>query len=884
MELRRSIFIATASIAVISMILCSTALSRLTRTRTPLCGFTPSAPNTEGEARALPCDRRSSMPTSANSGAPDDTTEDDGPIGTVETGVDESGPTIGPITVRTPLPTEKTAKFAASFSITDTTATNAYFPYDEDTPSGVEKETGISVDALLLPPGEMDWNNARTLPCFYYQPMEEVGTGDHMALLPSGEAEWRCRFTPEEIGTWRYKIRAIDAGGKNESRERSFDSNNCDVENCKGFVRVSQTDHRFFEFSNHQPFVTPLLNTEQGSPFNSLAEIRTNIPKLGTNGVHFIRWFPTGEGANSSIAPYADTIRVNWGFGDARIAVDDVDAETGKMTSFRPYYYSTQLIPVKPGQYRFSFRGKAEGEQVMRMQVGGSFEDICSSISTYHEANGGVCDYEQDGWHNYSLQITTTGNTILAAGVRGLYISTDAPRPYDTAENGKIRIHSMQFRRFEDDKGEWSANLLTRGDPDTHTYVDQRSAARLDEVFALSERHGVYHKLTLFHKNGAVLNRMQPDGTLGSYDDSNYSFYSAEGLPSRWYQEAYVRYFVARWSYSTALHSLEIANETNPWDEASYDAGLSFARYVHNNCPRPILVSDSFWHGFPGSFWSNPDMDYADKHWYARPGSDNWDLVSTTYDDSAAYVRECWHRFREYQGDLSSRKPIVRGEGGVWPAGSSWDQHPDVSLDPEGTWYHKKLWAHVGMLGYTCDGEWWPRTFVPYEDGPFPDSERDLFKMYAAYEAFIQDEPLSNGLYEEIGTDLQGDKQVLLANSTGNLRAWGSRDSVKGRALLWIDNADHTWKNVVDGAAIPGASATLTIQSLPPGTYTAEWWDTTGSDLTSVETTTYVVDSTASLTFSIVDLETDIAVKFVRAATPKMVCLPAILKNASGGR
>jgi uncharacterized repeat protein (TIGR01451 family) len=462
--------------------------------------------------------------------------------------------------------------------------------------------------------------------------------------------------------------------------------------------------------------------------------------------------------------------------------------------------------------------------------------------------------------------VTNSGNTTLDVGVRGLYVSADAPAPYHTVKEGKIRIHSMQFQRFEDDRGEWGVSLLTRGDPDTHTYVDQRSAARLDEIFALSERHGVYHKLTMFHKNGAILNRMQPDGTLGSYDDSNYSFYSEEGLPSRWYQRAYARYFIARWSYSTALHSLEIANETDPWNEYSYDAGLSLARYVHDNSPRYVLMSDSFWHSFPSTFWSDPGMDYADKHWYARPGSGDWDIVSTTYDDSAEYVRECWRRFQQYQGWLSSPKPILRGEGGVWPPGTGWDQNPHIPLDPEGTWYHKKLWAHVGVLGTTCDGEWYPRVFVPYEEGQFPNSEYDLLGMFSAYERFVQDEPFSNGLYEEIGTDLEDDRQNLLSESTGNLRAWGSRDRLNGRALLWIDNADHTWKNVVDGVVIPPASATLTIQGLPRGTYIAEWWDTRSGRVTKVEIAGYAVGSAGTLSFSIDHLEADVAVRFVRGS------------------
>ncbi len=787
-----------------------------------------------------------------------------------------AGPVISDIRVLTPGDIGQYGRFELSFDIS-TVATNPYFPYDGNPPPGVEPAAGITVDALLLAPGETDWSNAKILPCFYYQPVEEVGTGGNAALLPVGEAEWRCRFTPEEIGAWQYKMRVTDAGGTSESPESSFDCVDCTGDNCRGFVRVSQSDPRFFEFSNGEPFVTPLITMEQGSPFNTLARIRTGIPALGNNGARFVRWFPTGEGANYFVAPYGDDIRINWAFGGARVYYDDVDTQAGKLFSFRPYYYSTQPIPVEVGQYRLSFVGKVEGEQVMRMQVGNAFEDVCSSTCTYHEANGGVCAYKQDGWNAYSLEMTSSSETSLAVGVRGLYVSSDAPAPFNTVLGGKIRLHSMQFQRFEDDRGEWSADLLTRGDPDTHTYVDQRSAARLDEILRLSEQYGVYHKLTVFHKNDFVLNRFQPDGTIGGFYQCSWgwcpvNFYSADGQAARWYEDAYTRYFVARWAYSPALHSLELANECGWYEDPrdpgggrilSFDAGWHLAELVYQLSPRRVLTTNSFWGHFINDFFDDPVyghlIDYGDKHWYASVNQTDGEVISNVWNDSAAYVRECYSRFQDYRDWQSIPKPIVRGEGGVAESGTE-PQHPEVALESQGTWYHKKLWAHVGVLGYTCDGEWYPRMFVPYEEGQFPNSEHDLFKIFSAYERFIQGEPLSNGLHEEIGTDLESDRQILLTESTGDVRAWGSRDGINGGVLLWIDNANHTWKNAVDGVVIPSVSATLTVQGLPSGTYAAEWWDT--STGTVIQTESFSVGADEELAFGVADLPTDIAVKF----------------------
>jgi len=803
-----------------------------------------------------------------------------------------SGPSIGEL--RTNLdeyagrqvPRHK--KFEVVFDITDTTATNPYFLYDDSPPPGVEPATGITVQALFLPPGETDWRAALSLPCFYYQPVEQVGSGAGTALLPVGKADWRCRLTPDVVGNWRYKIQATDAGGFSESPEGQLA---CVPSGEKGFVTVSKTDPRFFAFSDGTPFVAPLINLEQGSPFNTLADIRANVPEMGQHGVRFVRWFPNGEGANYFVAPFGDSMRINWLFGGST-SPEDADVEAGKLFSFSPYYYSAQQIPVMPGaRYRLTFRAKVEGEQVLRPELGNLFGgtiDICSQTSTFHESRGESCTYRQDGWHDYSLEVKTPGSglTNLSVALRALYVSSDAPSPYNNPQEGTIRIHSIQFQRDETGSGGWGANLLTRSDPDTYNYVDQRSAARLDEIFRLSEQYGVYHKLPLFHKNDAILNRFQADGTIGDWYHCGWglcpvNFYSDDGQASRWYQDAYTRYFVARWSYSPALHSLELANENDLYsqdeNDVSFTAGWHVAERVHDLSPRHILMSNSFYGWWVDSFWTDPVygdlLDYSDKHWYANLTGASCDvtqtrceLISNLWKDSAAYVRECWKRFNEYSQSAGYGKPIVRGEAGVAESGTQ-PQHPSIALDPQGTYYHKKLWAHVGVLGYSCDGEWYPRLFVPSAEGQFPNDQRDLYQMFAAYERFMAGEPTSNGAHTEIGTDLEGSARIEVANAAGDLRAWGVRDVRSRRVLLWIDNAQHTWVNVVDGATIPPASGTLIIPGLQADQlYRVVWWDPYATDPAEMITGSnpVVARPNGTLELAVDDLERDVALKIVQ--------------------
>ena len=797
-------------------------------------------------------------------------------------------PVIGSVRVQTAGSIDRFAKFEVAFDVTSATASNPYFPYDPSPPPGISPGAGISVDMPLLPPGQSNWANSKALPCFYYQPVQELGSVGNVALLPTGKAEWRCRFTPEIVGTWRYKIRATDAAGTSESPVHRF---GCVSSSRKGFVGISPTDSRFFEFSDGTPFVTPLINVEEGGPFNSVAGVRQNIQKMGQNGIRFVRWFPTGEGANYAVIPFGDSMRMSWGFGESATGIDDVDTAAGKLFSFKPYFYSTQEIPALPGaRYRLSFRAKVVGEQVLRAEINSARLDICSITSTHHASNGhnDTCNMTRDGWNNYSVTFVNSGDApSIATSTRGLYVSSDAPAPYGNVQTGRIRIHSIVLQRDETGNGGWGPNLLSRSDPDTYEFVDQIGAARLDEIFRVSEQYGIYHKLTFFHKNDDVLNRFLPDGTVtANWDDLDGPFYSQPGQAARWYENGYMRYFVARWSYTPALHSLELANE-NHLTQESYAAGFAMTDLVHGLSPRNILMSNSFWGWFVDPYFNDAThkstIDYSDKHWYANEtgsGSAEYpgDVVSAQYRDSAAYVRECWDRFKEYETWFALKEPIVRGEGGVWQVNVE-GQHREIAKDPKGTYYHKKLWAHVGVLGYSCDGEWYPRLFVPYSGTQFPNNTYDLPKMFAAYERFLQGEPLTNGHYREIGTDLTtGTGRVLLADRTGSLRAWGRLDPVAGKGMLWIDNANHTWWNVVQGSTILVAGARLTVQGLPAGTYSAEWWDTTAGAATRTET--YTVGADGRLSFTVSNLAGDVAVKFTNTRLMQ-VFIPLIKAGTS---
>jgi hypothetical protein len=124
-------------------------------------------------------------------------------------------------------------KFELTFTITGSGATNPYFPYDPAPPPGVPASVGITVDALFSPD---NWTSVITQPAFLYQPYERrcivnnaivtncPADGEEW-LYPTGDPVWKVRFAPQQLGDWKYRVRATDASGTVQTAEE--DSPSC---------------------------------------------------------------------------------------------------------------------------------------------------------------------------------------------------------------------------------------------------------------------------------------------------------------------------------------------------------------------------------------------------------------------------------------------------------------------------------------------------------------------------------------------------------------------------------------------------------------------------------------------------------------------------------
>ena len=119
-----------------------------------------------------------------------------------------------------------------TFPVT-TVAVSPFLPYDPSAPPYAvnlrpteDARDGVSVDALLLPPGQTQWSKAQVWPCYWQEDFNEGG-------VATGTAGWHLRFAPTQVGTWHYILRATDASGTDKTGRSRLQLRRLDVQGLR---------------------------------------------------------------------------------------------------------------------------------------------------------------------------------------------------------------------------------------------------------------------------------------------------------------------------------------------------------------------------------------------------------------------------------------------------------------------------------------------------------------------------------------------------------------------------------------------------------------------------------------------------------------------------
>jgi hypothetical protein len=376
--------------------------------------------------------------------------------------------------------------------------------------------------------------------------------------------------------------------------------------------------------------------------------------------------------------------------------------------------------------------------------------------------------------------------------------------------------------------------------------AEQRPAAYVDWMLEQAEQNGVYFQFVVHDKNDWITKRLKADGTFGPPNDGAY--YQPENTKARWLLRNWYRYLAARWGYSPAVFAWELNNEGPPESEAHWATAEAFAKYMHEVDSHPHLASTSFWCCWEPQFWGDketyPNVDYADIHEYTSNPMTGHEPTSR---DTAAWNTQ----LAAMVGADQVGRPIIRAETGI-------TDQPNQALLTQpnpGVWYHNMLWAQLGASPMFDPGYFTTSHFIiprgPNKGKPvIPKNE--ISRVFAAFLKMVD---YHRGGYAPLDATVSNPSVQIL----------GQKNLAAHKVLAWIQNVDHTWKNVMDGVrSVQSAEITLALH--PDTTYRLEWFDTcsereTVHTLTLLRTNELKSDAVGNVVFAVTDLADDVAIR-----------------------
>lgn len=749
-------------------------------------------------------------------------------------------------------------KLEITFEVNNLEAANLQWPFDLSPPPGITAGQGITVNA------EFSRDNFASepmiQPAFYYQEFLTERRNNREWDYPTGQFAWKVRFAPPGTGNWQYRLRATDAGGTVLSPVQPF---SVSLSDNKGFIRVSQNDPRYFEYEDGTYF--PGLGYNFRPNTGDIEANRNHFEILSQNGLQLNRmWLSSWSIFGSAWNPWNAMPQDYDGYlprtgleayqGDFRLKMvyRASNPNQPSCTDNCSYWKATRFLgwmspqaSVKPNtDYRIKIRYQAQNISGPR---NGQYPDygLVLKITNQwltgpHNAGVGTPTSTYGGNTTGWMEMTTTWNSGSNNYLPYFYLTLE--NVIDPGPGNPAAIAYIDRVLVEEVLGnnQYGPNILPKPIMQQQTYFDQTASVRFDRLVELAEEYGIYLRPVILEKDEYIQNHIDFAGALRTDDLANLFYGDSRNLTAvRWLQQAYWRYLQARWGYSTAIHSWELLNEGNPNLANHYLLTDELGKYMRRFTPNHHMVSTSNWHSFPAAQWAaQPNIDFADVHYY-QPRS----ALEELYDTVLAHLNRSL-TFSTINSNVG--KPVIRGETGFVESGSG-PSIRDLDADTQGIWLHNFTWAQLNPGGM-MESYW----YTGGVDGQIFNSvagydHRPVFKRYFD---FIKNIPLNNGNYYGITP----------INLHPGLRALGQFDGVNARAHVWVQNLQHTWKNVVDGVSIAPVSGTLILTDLPPNTnLRVERWNTYSG---TVENFSHIqTNQSGNLEIPINNLTSDVAYK-----------------------
>ena len=541
---------------------------------------------------------------------------------------------------------ERYEKFEITFEITGTTATTPDLPYDPAPPPGVTPGTGITVEALF---SNDNWQTTLIQPAFLYQDYVRSQRSNLDHIYPVGQPVWTVRFAAPETGVWRYRLQATDAGGSVIYPANGDLTVTVVQSERPGFLHVSQTDPRYFEFDSGLPFIgighNESFESIEGGLALSTYVADEKLARFQETAANFFRvWLSASSVAGSGWAPWTSHIRDYYGnVPYITLSAEETFAADGLTMRLSPYDacvfqgFQGGPVPVLPARtYQVSVRVKTvdvDAPATPGYPYGFTVKTGTWLGRTDDPDNPLLCDDPDQGtsliphlsgdsgWQVVTGTFATESDQYF---LPNFYLVLDNALVTNNPDTeGKAYIDYVWVQEVLPG-GDLGPNVIKKPGMSMHAYFDQAPAWQWDYILDQAAAAGVYLKLVALEKDDLLYSSIGPDGVFDRNQANDTNSYAQPGTRVRWLHAAWWRYLVARWGYSPAVHSWELFNEGNPYDEAHYAHAQAMADYVYQQDPNRHMVTTSFWSSYPvPEFWANPAysaIDYANVHAYVSTG------------------------------------------------------------------------------------------------------------------------------------------------------------------------------------------------------------------------------------------------------------------------
>jgi outer membrane protein assembly factor BamB len=766
-----------------------------------------------------------------------------------------SGPIISGINVNS-TSVRVYEKYEISFDLS-TAADYPLFQYDTAPPAGLSPGLGVTVQAVITTPS----GGTVRQPAFYYTETANTGSGSNPVFVQGSRSYWKVRYSPQEAGTYQVTLSAQDKSGTANAAVGSFTATSPIK---KGFIKVSSQDSRYFEFSDGELYWP--IGPARGNNYAQYSNTGQNLerPWMGGSGAYSTNW-------------------ARWMSSAEQLGNEGYMARLSYLEHYPTHELSYELF--YPAGFRiwisnwmddsFGARVKASTQYQVKLRV----KTINMSGPRVAGQPYGLA-FKNHGWLSWSEDIDTVlrpspswvdrittnrdWHTIVQRFTTSSSVNNDFSIYLENVNSGSAYVDELSIREVLAN-GSLGGELIRQPRADMHSYVEQRPAAFFDWQQAQGDQNGVFFKYVVHDKNDWIQNHLTSAGIFAATGDG---YYQAETTKARWLLRQWYTYLIARWGYSTQVHSWELNNEGPPNDDPPgsgsaphWRTAEAFAKFMHDNNPQPQMATTSFWCCWRPEFWGNeqsfPDLDYADIHQYTVNDPLGYDMAEWTNTASMA-------AFADHVG-----KPVMRGETGISDA--NWLPISYLTQANSGIWYHNLLWAELNP-GAMSEPNYW------YSEHLDVINRMQVSKPFYDFTKALD---LNKGGYVD----------AVAATTNANIRIYGQKNLAKNKAQLWIQNKDHTWRNVMwvaNPVAISPQSGTITLRMNPSTAYQANWYNTYAGTVSSTQTLSS--DAQGNLQLTITNLADDIAVSINSSGpgsgppannTPPTITLTSPMSGAS---